>query len=316
MPPTRRHVMPPSKRARTAAVVVRRAHRAPARKPRSVGGLILAALVTATLGILVVIAGGVGVAGLVAASSITALSQGLPDPDKLESISFAEPTIVYDRSGKVELARFQQQQRVVLDYQQIPDLVLDATTGAEDRTFWSNEGFDVQAMLSAAMETLNGNGRGASTITQQLVRARLLPADVVAPGSDVYIRKAKEIIQAARVTQAYPGEEGKRQIITAYLNQIYYGHDAYGIAAAANAYFGVTDLAKLTPAQAALLAGLPQSPSVLDPYRYAVADKDGKLFVPQNSPPVQRRNWILGNLSAGRWTHLTAAEIAKAQQEP
>ena len=130
-------------------------------------------------------------------------------------------------------------------------------------------------MVAAAVETAQGDGRGASTITQQLVRARLLPEDVVAPGADVYLRKAKEVIQSARVTEAFPGQTGKQQIITAYLNQIYYGHDAYGIAAAAEVYFGVTDLADLTPAQAALLAGLPQSPSTLDPYRFAEENEDG-----------------------------------------
>ena len=147
--------------------------------------------------------------------------------------------------------------------------MLDATTTAEDRTFWDNDGFDVQAMVAAAIETLQGDGRGASTITQQLVRARLLPADVVEPGADLYVRKAKEVIQSARLTQAFPGQTGKQQIITAYLNEIYYGHDAYGIAAAAEVYFGISKLADLTPAQAALLAALPQSPSSLDPYRYA-----------------------------------------------
>ena len=69
---------------------------------------------------------------------------------------------------------------------------------------------------------------------------------------DVYIRKAKEIIQSSRLTAAFPGEAGKERIITAYLNQIYYGHNAYGIAAAAQVYFGITDLNQLTPAQAAL----------------------------------------------------------------
>ena len=97
----------------------------------------------------------------------------------------------------------------------------------------------------------------------------MLPEDVVAPGSDRYIRKAKEIIQSMRLNETYPGVVGKERVITAYLNEIYYGHKAYGIAAAAKAYFGIEDLASLTPAQAALLASLPKSPSTLDPYAYA-----------------------------------------------
>ena len=109
---------------------------------------------------------------------------------------------------------------------------------------------------------------------------------MIAPGADRYIRKAKELIQSSRLTDGFPGEAGKEQIITAYLNEIFYGHDAYGIAAAAQIYFGVSDLAKLTPAQAALLAGLPKSPVELDPYRYAQPDKDGHLVV----PPARRRS--------------------------
>jgi len=179
----------------------------------------------------------------------------------------------------------------------VPHLVLDATTTAEDRTFWSNGGFDLEAILSAIAENASGTSeRGASTITQQLVRARMLPEDVVAPGSDRYIRKAKEILQSMRLNETYPGEEGKERVIGAYLNEIYYGHKAYGIAAAAKVYFGVADLAQLTPAQAALLAALPKSPSTLDPYSYAEEVEDGQLVVPKDAPPVVRRDYILRNL--------------------
>ena len=171
-------------------------------------------------------------------------------------------------------------------------------------------------MVAAAIETLQGDGRGASTITQQLVRARLLPADVVDPGADLFVRKAKEIIQSARLTQAFPGQTGKQQIITAYLNQVFYGHDAYGIAAAAQIYFGISKLSDLTPAQAALLAALPKSPSSLDPYRYAVTNKKGQLVVPQDAPPMIRRDWILDNLVDSRWTHLTPQQLAAAKTEP
>ena len=120
-----------------------------------------------------------------------------------------------------------------------------------------------------------------------------------------------------RVSETFPGEQGKDRIITAYLNEIFYGHGAYGIAAAALIYFGVSDLAKLTPAQAALLAGLPKSPSTLDPYRYAVRDDEGRLVVPPDAPPVVRRDWILGGLGEGaRWTKLTQTELAAARAEP
>ena len=113
-----------------------------------------------------------------------------------------------------------------------------------------------------------------------------------------------------------PGEQGKETIITAYLNEIFYGHDAYGIAAAARIFFGVSDLAKLTPAQAALLAGLPKSPTNFDPYQYAQKDAKGRLVVPKGSLPVQRRDYILQNLNTSRWTRLSSAELLKALDEP
>jgi membrane peptidoglycan carboxypeptidase len=120
-----------------------------------------------------------------------------------------------------------------------------------------------------------------------------------------------------RLSDAFPGERGKEQVVTAYLNEIFYGHGAYGIAAAASIYFGVSDLADLTPAQAALLAGLPKSPSTLDPFRFAVADKDGRLVVPPGSAPIVRRDWILQGLAAGaRWTTLSPAALRAALAEP
>jgi membrane peptidoglycan carboxypeptidase len=262
-------------------------------------------------------AAGVGVVGIAATATVTYLTSDLPDPSELEALTFSQPTILYDREGKVELGRFQREQRRVVAFAEIPRLVLDATTTAEDRTFWSNPGFDVPAILTAIAENASGEGeRGASTITQQLVRARMLPADAVAPGSDRYLRKAKEILQSLRLSEEYPGLPGKERVITAYLNDIYYGHKAYGIAAAARVYFGVSDLAELTPAQVALLAGLPKSPSVLDPYRYAVEDEEGRLVVPPDSPPVVRRNWILQNLSTSRWTTLPGDVLSRSLDEP
>ncbi len=274
--------------------------------------IVVSALATFLVGSLLL--AGVAVVGTVAA--VTALSQGLPDPTNLGALTFAQPTTVYDRTGTVQLGRFQQEQRRVVAFADVPRLVLDATTTAEDRTFWANSGFDPAAILSAVAGNAAGSSdRGASTITQQLVRARLLPEDVIAPGADRYLRKAKELIQSSRLTQTYPGEAGKDKVITAYLNEIFYGHNAYGIAAAARIYFGISDLSKLTIAQAALLAGLPKSPSTFDPYGYAKADKNGHLVVPPTAPPVVRRNYILENLSSSRWTHLGTSELQTALAE-
>ena len=318
--------MPGSRPTRTSAairvanrrVAYRRATLGRPRPPTTRGRsrattILVSALVTFTIGTSLL----AGIAAVGTAAAVGALSEGLPDPTNLGALTFAQPTLVYDRTGTVQLGRFQREQRRVVTFDEVPKLVLDATTTAEDRTFWDNGGFDPAAIMAAvAGNAKSGGERGASTITQQLVRARLLPEDVIAPGADRYLRKAKELIQASRLTAAYPGEEGKQKIVTAYLNEIFYGHDAYGIAAAARIYFGVSDLSKLTIAQAALLAGLPKSPSTLDPYRYATADDEGRLVVPSGAPPVVRRDWILHNLSTSRWTHITAAQLNAALAEP
>jgi membrane peptidoglycan carboxypeptidase len=294
----------------------------PARRPitpraarRKGGGHRLAIGIGILSVLVVVVLASVGLAGVAGVTTVTVLSDGLPDPAQFEDLQFDQPTIVYDRTGNVELGRFERVQRRVVTYDQLPHLVVDAATSAEDRTFWTNEGYDPAQILSAAAENIAGaSDRGASTITQQLVRARLLPEDVLA--GNQYVRKAKEVIQAARLTQEFPGEAGKERILTAYLNQIYYGHNAYGVAAAARVYFGVTDLSQLSPSQAALLAGLPKSPSAYDPYKFAEKDDQGRLVVDPASPPIVRRNYVLDGLRSARWTHLTNAQIAAAKREP
>jgi membrane peptidoglycan carboxypeptidase len=282
---------------------------APSRIPRILAILLLALVLLASLA--------AGSVGLATVAAVGALSTDLPDPATLGSLTFSQPTVIYDRTGEIQLGVFQREKRRVVTYKEVPHLVVDATTTAEDRSFWTNAGFDPAAILAAAAENANGQSdRGASTITQQLVRARLLPDGATAAGADRYVRKAKELIQSSRLTTMFPGESGKESIVTAYLNEIFYGHDAYGIAAAAQIYFGVTDLSALTPAQAALLAGLPKSPSTLDPYRYAEPDAEGRLVVPPTAPPVVRRDWILNNLSTSRWTTLNATELQNALDEP
>src|SRR5438093_3053532 len=296
-----------------AAIAVRGMDRArPTRPP--IGRIAAVVFFAVTLGV----ASMGGVAAMVGASVIGSLSNGLPDPTSLASLDFAQPTIVYDRTGKVELARFEREKRRVVTFDEVPRLVLDTTTAAEDRTFWQNDGFDLGAIVAAAYQNVTGESsgeRGASTITQQLVRARLLPPEVT-QSNDRYLRKVLELLQASRLTAAFPGEAGKEQIITAYVNEIYYGHQAFGIAAAAQVYFGVTDLAKLTPAQAALLAGLPKAPSTYDPYRYAIKATDGRLVVPMDAPPVVRRDYVLRGMTSSRWTHLTPDQLAAALAEP
>ncbi len=207
-------------------------------------------------------------------------------------------------------------------------MLVDATTAVEDRTFWENAGFDPVGILSAGLDALRGNARGASTITQQLVRQRLLTENGTAQTQLTVSRKVREIIQSIRVTEAYPGVAGKQRIIAAYLNQNYYGNDAYGVAAAAQAYFGI-GLKDLSLAQAAILAAIPKAPSSYDLVQNAVeqcidpaAPEDTcktQLVVPADAPVVQRRNQVLDLMEQGR-TPLTggtysAADFEAARQE-
>src|SRR6478752_3266018 len=189
----------------------------------------------------------------------------------------------------------------VVTYDQIPGEMIDATTSIEDQGFWQNAGFDPVGIISAGVDTISGRPRGASTITQQLVRARLLP-DWAFEGS-TYERKLREIIQSVRLTQEYPGQSGKEQIITAYLNQNFYGNNSYGVKAAAKSYFG-KDLDDLSLAQYAILAAIPQSPTKFDLVKNAdeicrttVADDADcpafDLIVPDTKEIVIRRNHVL-----------------------
>ena len=213
--PTRVEARTPGARIAIARVT----RRSRERRRGGVLGLVLALFLLVVVGVTgtaIITVGGATV-GLIAS-----LDKDLPDVKQFESLTFPQPTRVYDKSGQHVLASFLRERRNVVGYQAFPKLVLDATTAVEDRTFWENQGFDLQSTVFATIADLtNAADRGgASSITQQLVRARLLPKDLFAPGADIYTRKAKEIIQAAKLTQAFPGEKGKQRIITAYLNQI------------------------------------------------------------------------------------------------
>jgi peptidoglycan glycosyltransferase len=308
----------------------RRRRIAAGRRPRGGRGNTAARIVIAIPIVLfagLVAFGLVGFVGTVSAYSY--YSRDLPDPRALlENLSFDQQTIITDRTGTVELARLGERKREVVTYDELPPELIDATTAIEDKTFWENAGFDPVAIVSAGLDTLRGEGRGASTITQQLVRNRLLPPSAF-EGS-VYDRKIREIIQSIRLTQEYPGDEGKREIITAYLNQNFYGNQSYGVKAAAHSYFG-KELKDLTLAESALLAAIPQSPTKFDLVRNAV--KQCKVEIPEGGecpadqvqivvPPTteiaQRRDRILdlmktrSVLSGDRHT-LAEYEAAKAE---
>lgn len=299
------------------------------RRPRGSGASrrIAVAIPLVLFGLLLAVA---LVAFVATVSGYAFYSRDLPDPKSLlANLQFAQQTVVYDRTGKVELARLGSQKREIVTFDQIAPALLDATTSVEDKDFWSNPGFDIGGVISAGLDTLTGSPRGGSTITQQLVRARLLPQSAFA--GSVYERKIREIIQSIRLTQEFPGQQGKQEIITAYLNQNFYGNNSYGIQAAALGYFG-KPVKELDLAQVAILAAIPQSPSAYDLVQNAVTVCSVKvaagaecpagkslLEVPASTEIVQRRNRVLdlmrsrSVLTAGQYT---VADYEAAKREP
>ncbi len=168
----------------------------------------------------------------------------------------------FDRHGRLLMELKTAEKRRWLDYQEIPLDVINATVAVEDDTFWSNRGFDPEAIIAALISNYRNPDQrpvGASTITQQLVRIIAFSYEERVTAS--YDRKLREVFLAFILTQKW----SKQAILQMYLNEIYYGNLAYGIEAAAQTYFG-KGAAELSLAETALLAGLPQSPAELDPY--------------------------------------------------
>ncbi len=181
----------------------------------------------------------------------------------------------FDRNGNLLFELTTTEKRRWLTYNEIPRVIIDATVAAEDDTFWTNPGVDVAANVAALVRNYrNPDGRpvGASTITQQLVRHIAFTYEERIAVS--YERKLREMFLAFMLTQ----QRSKEAIIQMYLNEIYYGNLAYGIEAAAQTYFGKAAV-DLNLAEAAFLAGLPQSPYELDPYNNWEGAKTRQAFI-------------------------------------
>lgn len=165
--------------------------------------------------------------------------------------------------------------RKYVPYGEIPPLVVNAFVAAEDGQFWSHKGVNPVAMARALLTNLKG-GRvlGASTISQQVVKNILLTPERTID------RKIKEALLAIKVDKVI----GKQKIVEIYLNESYLGEGAYGVAAAAKTYFG-KDVSELTVSEAAVLAALPQAPSVVNP-------------VKNMTRTLERRNYVLGRMLA------------------
>jgi len=187
-------------------------------------------------------------------------SRDLPEPRTLATHRPFETTRIYARDGTTLLYElFDGGQRTVIPLADVPWSLKAATVAVEDAEFFTNPGVDLRGIVRALY--LNREGEvlsGGSTITQQLVRNVLLPPEERAEQS--YRRKIREAILALRLSRQF----SKDQVLAMYLNEIYYGNMAYGIEAAAQSYFG-HGARTLSLPEAALLAGLPQSPTSLNP---------------------------------------------------
>jgi membrane peptidoglycan carboxypeptidase len=226
---------------------------------------------------------GLAVFGPIVAFAVGWFIVPAPVPDDLSTSQVA--TINYANGQRLATVRAQgAQNRVKIRLDQVPQPVQYAVLAAEDRSFFSNPGFDPVGIARAAWSQLHGGTGGGSTITQQYVKN--------ATGQDQHSlwRKFREVIAAAKISKEY----SKQQILADYLNTIYFGRGAYGIQAAAKAYFGA-DCEQLDVSQGALLAGLIQSPSRWDP---------------ANNPTeaLQRWNYVLDGMVSQHW--LTPAQRA------
>ena len=182
--------------------------------------------------------------------------QELPDPRILSLQDSAQTTKIYDRNGKLLHQIYSNQNRTAISLSDTPKHLQQATIAIEDKDFYSNPGFDVEAIGRAAIADLSGEPiQGGSTITQQLIKSELLTPEIS------LTRKIKEIILAFWAEKIYT----KNQILEMYLNEIPYGGTAWGIEAASQTYFG-KNAKTLTLAQSAFLAGLPNAPTIYSPY--------------------------------------------------
>ncbi|WP_420012107.1 penicillin-binding protein 1A [Tateyamaria sp.] len=182
----------------------------------------------------------------------------LPSHESLAQYQPATISRIYSGEGQI-IDEFAQERRLFAPADTIPDLVKQAFISAEDKNFYTHEGYDLRGIGAAAYDAVRTRGadvRGASTITQQVMKNFLLSGDRQAE------RKIKEIILAARVEEAL----SKERILELYLNEIFLGQNSYGVAAASQTYFNKT-LSDLTPHEAATLASLPKAPSDYHPVR-------------------------------------------------
>src|SRR5579871_1906469 len=230
-----------------------------------------------------------GVAGL-----LYHFNSDLPDYSQLQDYEPPVMTRVHAADGEL-LAEYAKERRLYLPIQAIPKLVTNCFISAEDKNFYEHNGIDFSGVLRAGMLYIEnfGKGRrpqGASTITQQVAKNFLLTNEVS------FTRKIKEALLALKIERTYT----KDKILELYLNEIYLGFGAYGVAAAALLYFDKS-VNELTLAEAAYLAALPKAPSTLHPFR-------------QRERATERRNYVIDRMVENGY--VTAQLGEKAKKEP
>ncbi|MBQ4825071.1 MULTISPECIES: penicillin-binding protein 1A [unclassified Leisingera] len=214
---------------------------------------------------------GVAMVALTIGAVFWIYGRDLPSHDSLSQ--YQPPTIsrIYSGEGHM-IDEFAKERRLFTPSADIPDLVKQAFISAEDKNFYSHGGYDARGIAAAAIEAVRSRGanvRGASTITQQVMKNFLLSGDRRAE------RKIKEIILATRLEETL----NKERILELYLNEIFLGQNSYGVTAAAQTYFNKT-LGELAPHEAATLAAMPKAPSDYHPVR-------------QKERLLARRNYVL-----------------------
>ena len=212
----------------------------------------------------------VGVAGALAATGFFFyLIEDLPKIATLADYRPATVTTVYAEGGE-KIAEFYKERRLVTPLEDIPPMLVEAFIAAEDSRFYEHRGIDLQSIARAFFKNLEAGTivQGGSTITQQVTKSFFLTPE------RSYRRKLKEAVLAYRIS----GRFSKEEVLFLYLNQIYLGHGAYGVQAAAQNYFDKS-VQDLTLAEGAILAGLPQAPSRYSPHRHPERARQRQLYV-------------------------------------
>jgi penicillin-binding protein 1A len=262
----------------------------PARRKRGGGGRLL--LYVLGTGLSLALVAGVAFAGF-AFVYVVRVTEGLP---AIEDLAQYEPPVmsrVHAGDGRL-IAEYARESRVFVPIETIPHQVVDAFIAAEDKNFYQHGGIDPIGMARAGLRNIvgfmqgdEGPLQGGSTITQQVAKNFKLDAD------QTIERKVRELVLARRIEQAFTKDE----ILELYLNEIYLGRRAYGVAAAALLYFG-KPLDELTLSEIAYLAAVPRAPNNYHPIR-------------NRERAIERRNWVLDRMVANEMLDGAEAEIAK-----